>query len=108
MDPAQPAPATAPPKTPGLAIASLVLGILGFFLLLLASIPAIITGHIALSRISKSKGTLSGTGIAIAGLVLGYLTSLSSLVIIAAMAIFFVSAQTGIDRPPSPTPSAQA
>ncbi len=61
-------------KTSGLAIWSLTLGILAYFCFsIFASIPAVICGHLALSKIKKSSGTLTGGGLAIAGLVLGYL-----------------------------------
>ena len=64
-----------PPKTSGLAIASLVCGCLGFILAFLTGIPAIITGHKALGKIKRSGGTLGGSGIATTGLVLGYVTT---------------------------------
>jgi hypothetical protein len=62
-----------PPKTSALSIWSLVLGILslcccGF----LTAIPGVICGHMALSRIRRSGGSLGGQGLAIAGLVTGY------------------------------------
>lgn len=61
------------PKTPGIAIASLVCGILGFVCFgPLGSIPAIICGHIAKTRIKNSGGILTGDGMALAGLILGY------------------------------------
>ena len=59
------------PPTSGLAIASLVCGILGFFTLGVASIGAIICGHLAWRE--TSSGQQSGHGMAIAGLILGYL-----------------------------------
>lgn len=55
----------AAPLTNGLAIAALVLGILGFALL------PVILGHVAL-RQTRARGE-AGTGVAIVGLVLGYL-----------------------------------
>jgi len=55
-------------KTSGLAIASLVLGILSFFTLFLTAIPAIVFGIVALVKISKSSGQLKGSGLAIAGI----------------------------------------
>ena len=55
-------------KTPGLAIASLVMGI--FSLYGLGSILAIIFGIISLNKIKKDKN-LKGEGFAIAGIVLG-------------------------------------
>jgi type II secretory pathway pseudopilin PulG len=77
-----------PPKTDGGAIASLVLGIASIALCLtfLAGIPAIIVGHISLSRIKKSMGRLKGEGMALTGLILGYI-SLPFILIIAAIAI---------------------
>jgi len=70
-------PGTAPavtgqPETSGLAIASLVLGILSFLLTCLTAVPAVICGHLALSKIKRSGGSLSGGGMAIAGLIMGY------------------------------------
>jgi Domain of unknown function (DUF4190) len=67
------------PKTSGLAITSLVLGILGLVLLLgcvglLFAIPAVICGHMAHSRIKRSSGALSGGGMALAGLITGYIS----------------------------------
>lgn len=67
------------PKTSGLAVTSLVLGILGLVLLLgcigvLIAIPAVICGHIAQSRIKRSAGLLSGSGMALAGLITGYIS----------------------------------
>jgi hypothetical protein len=57
------------PKTSGLAIASLVLGIMSIFTCLLTAIPAIILGIVGLVKISNSSGRLKGTGMAIAGIV---------------------------------------
>ena len=56
-----------------MAIASLVLGILGWTIIPgLASIAAIITGHMAKNEIKNSMNRLGGDGMATAGLVLGY------------------------------------
>ena len=59
------------PTTNGLAVASLVAGF--FWIGWLGSIMAVIFGHIALNQIKDSGGRESGTGLAIAGLCLGYL-----------------------------------
>ncbi|MCF7789048.1 MAG: DUF4190 domain-containing protein [Prosthecobacter sp.] len=73
----------APPQgTSGLAIASLVCGILGFLTLGLAGLPAVITGHLAISRIRKSAGALGGQGLAIAGLIMGYLGIVLTIMIV--------------------------
>ena len=62
------------PKTSGLAVWSLVLGILSLGCLsILSGIPGVICGHKALSKIKRSAGALTGQGMAIAGLVTGYL-----------------------------------
>jgi peptidyl-prolyl cis-trans isomerase B (cyclophilin B) len=71
--------ATNPGKIDGLAIASLVLGLLtplccGFF----TGIPAIICGHISLSKCSKNPN-LQGKGMAIAGLILGYVGTIGTI-----------------------------
>lgn len=63
-----------PPKTSALAIWSLVLGILSLVCFsILSAIPGVICGHKALSKIKRSGGTLEGRGLAIAGLITGYL-----------------------------------
>src|SRR5262249_10774448 len=59
-----------PSKTSGLAIASLILGILTFPTAGLAGIAGLILGIIALVRISDGKGRLRGKGMAIGGVVL--------------------------------------
>lgn len=79
IPPAYPAPNLPPEQkvpTSGLAIASLVCGLLGFVFSLLTGIPAIIMGHMAMSRIKASNGTLGGGGMALAGTILGYVTTL--------------------------------
>ncbi len=78
------APPAAAPRTSGLSIASLVCGILALPTLGLTGLPAIITGHLGLSSIKKSGGALAGRGMAIAGLVTGYLGF--SLIVIAIVA----------------------
>lgn len=65
------------PVTSGLAIASLVLAIL--WLGGLGSILAVIFGIIALSKIKQSQGRNRGSGLAIAGLVIGGLGVLGSI-----------------------------
>jgi Domain of unknown function (DUF4190)/zinc-ribbon domain len=60
-----------PPTTSGKAVASLLCGFL-FFAFPFA-VVAIILGHLALREIRKSTGRIKGQGIAVGGLVLGYL-----------------------------------
>lgn len=77
MVPAGPANVVPPRKSEQLAVLSLIFSILGlcgfccgFFMT--AAIAGIVCGHIALSRI-KAKPELEGHGLALAGLVIGYI-----------------------------------
>ena len=74
-------------ETSGKAMLSLICGLLFFIPFLF--IAAIVLGHVALSEIRKSAGRLKGEGIAIAGLVLGYveIAGVAVILIIAAIAI---------------------
>jgi hypothetical protein len=77
----------APVETSGKAILSLVCGLL--FFIPLAFVAAIVFGHLGLSEIRKSAGRLKGEGLAMAGLVLGYvwIAGIPVILIIAAIAI---------------------
>jgi type IV pilus assembly protein PilA len=84
--PPTPPESAAPQRTDGKAIASLILGF--FFFSLPAAIVAVILGHMSLSEIRKSAGSLKGEGLAIGGLVLGYMgLATIPLLIVAAIAI---------------------
>ena len=88
MDPAAPNTPSVPPVktgTSGLAIASLICGLGSFLLSIITGIPAIIMGHIAMSKIKKSQGTIGGHGVALAGTILGYV-SIALIPIIAILA----------------------
>jgi hypothetical protein len=77
--------------TSGLAIASMVCGIVAIITCYFAGLlglPAVICGHLALSQINGSALPMAGRGMAIAGLVLGYLGIVMSVGFIA----FFVFA----------------
>ena len=77
-------PASGEPQK-GLAVTSLVLGILSLVCLgPLTGIPAIICGHIARRRSRQSPAQYSGPGMALAGMVLGY-ASLALAVVVAAI-----------------------
>ncbi len=66
-------------RTNVLAIISLVAGLVGFLTCFTSSVVAVVTGHIALSQIGRSEQggqyvtRETGRGLAIAGLVLGYI-----------------------------------
>ena len=67
------------PVVSGLAIASLVLGLFG------CSLPAVICGHLARRRIRNADEALTGSGMALAGLIMGYVM-LILMVVVAGMA----------------------
>lgn len=68
----QPYASAAPTNT--MAIVSLVAGLLSWFAFpVIGAIAAVITGHMARREIKGSYGAQSGDGLAVAGLVLGYL-----------------------------------
>ena len=72
--PPPPPPAALPPapaKTSGLAIASLALSVASLVLWPLGFIPGIICGHIAKAKIAKNP-SLGGRGLALAGVIVGY------------------------------------
>jgi len=65
-------------ETSVMAIVSLVSGILGWTIApFLGSIIAVITGHMARSDIRKNPATKDGDGLALAGLILGWVNILS-------------------------------
>ena len=97
-----PLPAREAPRQSGLALASLLLGVAGLVCLVapLTGIPAIICGHLAQARIRRSAGTLSGAGLALAGLITGYVSivMVACICLLAALAIpNFVKARQGAE-----------
>ncbi|HKS82208.1 MAG TPA: DUF4190 domain-containing protein [Candidatus Acidoferrales bacterium] len=79
--------AMGPVGSSGKAVGSLICGFLFFFFPV--AIVAIVLGHLALSDIRKSAGRLTGQGMAVTGLVLGYLgvVMIPFILIVAAIAI---------------------
>lgn len=79
-------PYSGPTETSGKAIGSLICGLMFFFFPI--AIVAIVLGHLSLGEIRRSAGRLTGRGVAVAGLVLGYAgVSVIPIMIIAAIAI---------------------
>ena len=77
-------------QTSTLAVVSLVFGILGWTLLpFLGSLVAVVCGHMARGEIKRSNGTLEGDGLAIAGLVLGWINVVLCVLAVAAVVLFF-------------------
>jgi len=84
-------PGAAPPTSPtgrperqqkGMAITSFVLGLLSLVCLgLLAGVPAIICGHVAHSRARRTPGQYGAAGYALAGLIMGYVSLVMTLLL---------------------------
>jgi hypothetical protein len=84
-----PSPFPSPTASPqqGLSTASLVLGICSVAgCTMMTGIPAIITGHIARSRARRQPEVYGGAGLALVGLILGYLGTALTIVVIAVAA----------------------
>ena len=93
--PVPPAPAGVGPvyrteATNSLAIVSLVAGIAGYVIPhpFIAGIVAIVTGHMARSQIRRTGE--GGSGIALAGLILGYIHLALSILLVVGLALLFV------------------
>jgi hypothetical protein len=77
-------------RTSNLAVISLVSGILGWTILpWVASLVAIVTGHMARAEIRRSAGAMEGDGLAVAGLVLGYAMVVISFIGLMLIILFF-------------------
>ena len=78
------------PASNSMALTSMILGILGIFVaFIFTAVPAIICGHIARKQIRESGGAQSGDGMALTGLITGYLVTLLTLLFIVGVIIFF-------------------
>ena len=87
-----------------LAVVSLVCGILSVTCLgILAGLPAIITGHLAFGRARKASAQYGGGGMALAGLIMGYLSIILSLVLLG----FLLPALSKLNRLGNPKDNAQ-
>jgi len=59
----------APSKTSGMAVTSLVLGILGLFTCGITALIGLVLGIVALVKVKNSRGALGGGGLALAGII---------------------------------------
>jgi hypothetical protein len=85
------------PSTSGWAIASLILSLANWVILPgVGAILGVIFGHIALGEIKRSQGHVEGRGLAMAGLIIGYV-SLALFVCVLAVVIVAVA----VSGPPS-------
>jgi hypothetical protein len=72
------------------AIVALIAGLLSWVLLpFIASIVAIIAGHMARSEIRRSNGVLDGDAMALAGMVLGYVQIGLTVLFVLGFVLFF-------------------
>ncbi|HPX66146.1 MAG TPA: DUF4190 domain-containing protein [Anaerolineaceae bacterium] len=86
-----PPPPPAPKKTYSVwAIVSLVAGILNFKFAPFGAIAALVTGYVARNEIRESNGTLEGQGMAIAGIVLGWVGLAFSIIMVVLSVLFMV------------------
>jgi hypothetical protein len=77
-------------QTSTLAIVALVGGVLGWTLLpFIGSIVAIITGHMARAEIRREPQRLEGDGLALAGLVMGWLSVALWILAVLVFVLFF-------------------
>ena len=84
--------------TSGWAIASLIVALAGSLAVpVIGSLLGAIFGHSALNEINRSQGRLTGRGLAIAGIVVGYIFTALYLVFYGYLffALFYLSNQTG-------------
>jgi hypothetical protein len=79
-----------PPRSSGTAVASLVFGILSWIMLpFVGALVAVVLGHSARAEIRRAPpGTIEGDGMAVAGLILGWVHL--ALFILAIMLVFLV------------------
>lgn len=80
--------ASRPRGTSAMAVFAFLTGVLSLLTCGLLGVGAVITlimGHVALSRIGKSDGRLAGRGVAVCGLVMGYLSLILMVLITAVM-----------------------
>ena len=107
-------PPNLPPNLPttnainnGLSTTSLVLGLLSVACFgLLTGLPAIITGHMARGKARRQPQVYGGSGMALAGLILGYVSILTTLVVVAVAAAFILPAMAKAKYRANSAPSA--
>ena len=86
-----------PPPRNGLATASLILGILSLVCLgLFTGIPAIICGHLARGKARRAPEEFGGAGMALSGLVLGYIGVVVNLVGVIGLLYYFSAVQQAV------------
>ena len=83
-----------PPKAHGMAVASLVLGIVSILFFpfgLLFGIPAIYCGHMAKAEIAREPESMGGHGLTVGGLVTGYIGTVMGAVSLVLLVVLCLS-----------------
>jgi len=83
-----------------------IVGVLGA--VILTSVPAIICGHIARRQIREGEGREAGEGMALTGLILGYMVTVLSVLAIGFLVVMMwvvVDAAASPSYPSTPTPA---
>ncbi|OGT28499.1 MAG: hypothetical protein A2Z17_02490 [Gammaproteobacteria bacterium RBG_16_66_13] len=95
MESAPPTPGTTSPPTSTLALVSLVSGIASWIVLpAIGAVVAVITGHMARREIRANPGRFSGDGLAMAGLILGYVQI--GIIVLSVCCAVLIFAATGV------------
>ena len=94
----QPVPYVTAPPTDGLALGSMITGIVALVLScaygvgLLASPVALVLGKVSMNRIARSQGQLGGRGLAVTGFVLGIVGTVLLVIAIAIVVVVIIVA----------------
>lgn len=91
--------APAPVRTNSLAVAALVCGVAEFFTAGLTAIPAVVLGHMARSQIRRTGE--HGRGLALAGLILGWLAIVMFVLIVTVGAVAAVRMGSAMSGTPA-------
>lgn len=84
-------------RTSTMALVSLIAGIVGLTLLpILGSIVAVVTGYMARKEIRASAGAITGDGMALAGLIMGWIGVVLSVVGLCIACLLLVALPAGI------------
>lgn len=76
------------PSTDGMAIGAMICGIVGFFACGIPSLVGLVLGFVSRGRIKRSAGRLRGNGMALTGIILGFVW----LALYAAYLVLFIAA----------------
>lgn len=93
-------PPSSPPRT-GLAVTSLILGILSLLTCLapLTGVPAVICGHLARGRARRSPETFGGAGMALTGIITGYVSLALFGLVVCGLIYYFAAMQQMMNGP---------